>query len=188
MSTAHNQPTALRASVFWLCGLSGAGKSTLADLLIGSLRERGIPVLALDGDALRQGVNKGLGFSAEDRAENLRRAASIARLALDSGLCAVASFITPLERHRRLAREIIGAENFSLVFADAPFAVCQQRDVKGLYKRAASGNVPQFTGMTDPFERPAQADLVLHTEQETPESSAAKLLAFTLARLKAPGA
>jgi adenylyl-sulfate kinase len=169
---------------FWLCGLSGAGKSTLATALISSLRSRGVPVLALDGDALRTGVCRGLGFSAEDRAENLRRAAGIARLAADSGLCTVASFITPLSANRSMIADILQPTGSSLVFVDAPLAVCQQRDVKGLYSRATQGNVPQMTGMSSPFEPPASADLVIRTAEESPADSSARLLAFALARLQ----
>ena len=169
----------------WLCGLSGAGKSTLADALITTLRTRGIAVLALDGDALRNGVCAGLGFSVEDRAENLRRAAGIARLAADSGLCTVASFITPFETNRQMVGEILGRSGLSLVFVDAPLAVCQQRDVKGLYSRASQGNVPQMTGLSSPFEPPTRADLVVRTAEESPAASSARLLAFALARLQA---
>ena len=169
----------------WLCGLSGAGKSTLANALISTLRTRGIPVLALDGDALRNGVCHGLGFSAADRMENLRRAAGIARLAADSGLCTVASFITPFETNRQMVGEILGRSGLSLVFVDAPLAVCQQRDVKGLYSRASQGNVPQMTGLSSPFEPPTRADLVVRTAEESPAASSARLLAFALARLQA---
>ncbi len=171
--------------VFWLCGLSGAGKSTLANALIASLRDHTIPVLALDGDALRTGVCAGLGFSAADRAENLRRAAGIARLAADSGLCTVASFITPLQANRQQIAGVLGQGNWSLVFVDAPLAVCQQRDVKGLYTRATQGNVPQMTGVSSPFEPPAGADLVIRTAEESPAASSARLLAFALHRLQA---
>ena len=169
----------------WLCGLSGAGKSTLADALITTLRTRGIAVLALDGDTLRNGVCAGLGFSTADRAENLRRAAGIARLAADSGLCTVASFITPFETNRQMVGEILGRSGLSLVFVDAPLAVCQQRDVKGLYSRASQGNVPQMTGLSSPFEPPTRADLVVRTAEESPAASSARLLAFALARLQA---
>lgn len=170
--------------VFWLCGLSGAGKSTLATALIANLRSRGIPVLALDGDALRTGVCAGLGFSAEDRAENLRRAAGIARLAVDSGLCTVASFISPLEANRHQIGSILGPKNWSLVFVDAPLAVCQQRDVKGLYTRANQGSVPQMTGVTSPFEPPTRADLVIRTAEESAANSSARLSDFALNRLQ----
>lgn len=182
MPPAPNRPGP--GHIFWLCGLSGAGKSTLATALIGSLRSRNIPVLALDGDALRTGVCRGLGFSAEDRAENLRRAAGIARLAADSGLCTVASFITPLAANRQQVGEILGPTGWSLVFVDAPLAVCQQRDVKGLYSRANQGNVPQMTGLSSPFEPPAAADLVIRTAEESPPVSSACLLAFALKRLQ----
>ena len=169
---------------FWLCGLSGAGKSTLATALIGSLRERDVAVLALDGDALRNGVCQGLGFSPADRRENLRRAAGIARLSADSGLCTVASFITPLEENRLLVEEIVRRSCLSLIFVDAPLAVCRQRDVKGLYSRASQGNVPQMTGLSSPFEPPAAADLVIRTAEESPAASSARLLAFALTRLQ----
>lgn len=170
--------------VFWLCGLSGAGKSTLATALIGELGRHGVPVLALDGDALRTGLCQGLGFSAADRAENLRRAAQVARLASNSGLCSVASFITPLQANRDMVAGILGRDRCSLVFVDAPLAVCQQRDVKGLYSRAQQGNVPQMTGLSSPFEPPAQADLVIHTATQSPAESSAVLLQFALERLR----
>ena len=151
--------------VFWICGLSGAGKSTLAAALVAALRTAGRPVLELDGDALRHGLCSGLGFSDADRAENLRRAAEVARLGLDSGLCVVASFITPRESHRQLARQLIGAGKFSLVWADAP----------------------QMTGIGSSFEAPAGADLVLSTAANSPEESARTLIQFALTRLSVRG-
>jgi adenylylsulfate kinase len=171
--------------IFWLCGLSGAGKSTMAALLLTALRGRGIAVLGLDGDALRAGVCLGLGFSSADRSENLRRAACIAALAEQSGLCTVASLITPLESQRQLVRNIMGSGKVSIIYVDASYAVCRQRDVKGLYARAATGQVANFTGLSDVFEPPADADLVLHTGTETIEESAVKLLEFVLAKLEA---
>lgn len=172
-----------KGHVFWLCGLSGAGKSTLASALVADLRRRGTPVLALDGDALRNGVSRGLGFSAEDRSENLRRAAGIARLGSDSALCTVAAFITPLQANREMIGAILGRESWSLIFVDAPLAVCQQRDVKGLYSRARQGGVAQMTGMSSPFERPNDADLVISTAEESPETSTARLVEFALRKL-----
>jgi adenylyl-sulfate kinase len=174
-----------KGHVFWLCGLSGAGKSTLATALIAELRGRDTPVLALDGDALRDGVSRGLGFSAEDRAENLRRAAGIARLGADSDLCTVAAFITPLQANRNMVGEILGRNRWSLIFVDAPLAVCQQRDVKGLYSRAQKGGVPQMTGLSSPFERPENADFVIRTAEEGPAASVARLLDFAFGRLDA---
>jgi adenylyl-sulfate kinase len=172
--------------VFWLFGLSGAGKSTLADALIDTLRSRGRSILALDGDALRTGLCQGLGFSAGDRAENLRRAAQVARLATDSGVSVIASFITPLQANRDMVADIIRRERCSLVFVDAPLAVCQQRDVKGLYSRAQQGSVPQMTGLSSPFEPPSHPDLVIHTAAQSPAESSAALLEFVLQRLPAP--
>ena len=150
-----------------------------------TLRSRAIPVLALDGDNLRGGVNRGLGFSAHDRSENLRRAAEIARLGTESNLCTVASFITPLESNRQMVAGILGQGNWSLVFVDAPLAVCQQRDGKGLYSRAKQGGVAEMTGVSSPFETPAHADLVIRTAEESAHSSSERLLNFALCRLSA---
>lgn len=169
--------------VYWLFGLSGAGKSTLATALVNHLRERGLGVLALDGDVLRAGLCHGLGFSDADRTENLRRAAEVARLGADSGLCVVASFITPLNAHRRLIRGIVGGERLSLIFADAPLEICRQRDNKGLYARADAGQLPQMTGIGSAFEPPEFTDLTLPTSGVTPEASTQALLKFSLARL-----
>jgi adenylyl-sulfate kinase len=170
--------------VFWIFGLSGAGKSTVASALIADLRSRQVPVLALDGDVLRTGLCTGLGFSDGDRRENLRRAANVAQIATESGLCVVASFITPLDAHRRLIREIIGPDRISFVFADAPLAVCRERDVKGLYALAQAGQVPHMTGLGSSFEVPANADLVLPTANEAAATSVQKLVEFALGRLR----
>lgn len=172
--------------VFWLFGLSGAGKSTLATALIEHLQARGLGVLALDGDVLRAGLCRGLGFSDADRTENLRRAAEVARIGADSGLCVVASFITPLNTQRALVRETVGRDRLSLVFADAPLAVCLQRDVKGLYARAQAGHLPQMTGVGSAFEKPEQPDLVLPTSGVSPEASTWTLREFSLTRLGLP--
>lgn len=169
--------------VFWLFGLSGAGKSTLASSLIEHLQARGLGVLALDGDVLRAGLCRGLGFSDADRTENLRRAAEVARIGADSGLCVVASFITPLNTQRALVREIVGENRLSLVFANAPLAVCLQRDVKGLYARAQAGKLQQMTGVGSTFEEPELADLTLPTSGVSPETSSGTLREFALARL-----
>ena len=173
--------------VIWLFGLSGAGKSTLANALVRELRSRGRAVLALDGDELRAGLCTGLGFSDGDRAENLRRAAEVAKLGSASGLCVVAAFITPLESHRQLIARVLHRQNLSLVLIDAPLAVCRERDTKGLYARAGKGKVDQMTGLSSPFEVPAAADLVIHTAAESAAASSARLLAFVLARLSAAG-
>ncbi len=175
------QPTP-HAHVFWLFGLSGAGKSTLAGHLIKNLRGRGLGVLALDGDELRAGLCQGLGFSDSDRAENLRRAAEAARLGLASHLCVVASFITPLENHRRLVAGILDP-HLSLIHVDAPLPVCRRRDVKGLYANANVGKVPLMTGISSGFETAQRADLVLPTDQLDVETCNVRLVQFALSRL-----
>ncbi len=180
-STAHSS----RAHVFWLFGLSGAGKSTLAGHLIQTLRKRGLGVLALDGDELRAGLCKGLGFTDADRAENLRRAAETARLALASRLCVVASFITPLESHRQLVAGILDP-HLSLVHVDAPLPVCRRRDVKGLYANASAGKVPLMTGVGSGFEAAQRSDLILPTDQLDIENCNSRLVEFALNRLAAP--
>lgn len=169
--------------VFWLFGLSGAGKTTLATMLTSALRQRGIPVLTLDGDVLRTGLCEGLGFSATGRTENLRRAAAVARLAVDSGIVVVASFITPLQAHRDLISGTIGCPSLSLVYLQAPLAVCQQRDVKGLYRQAHDGRLGQMTGVTAPFEPPARADLMLDTENDPADACLHRLLEHAVGRL-----
>jgi len=174
------------AHVFWLFGLSGAGKSTLARHLSRQLRGEGRSVLALDGDELRAGLCQGLGFSDEDRTENLRRAAEAAKLGLASNLCVVAAFITPLESHRRLVAGILGPD-LSLIHVSAPFEVCRTRDVKGLYAGAKAGNVALMTGISSKFELPTQADLVLPTALASIEDTGTHLLNFARSRLSCDG-
>lgn len=168
--------------VFWLCGLSGAGKSTLADRLTSHLRAKQRAVLALDGDVLRSGLCRDLGFSDADRTENLRRAAELARLAACQGMAVVVACITPLNAHRRLVADIVGRPHLSLIYLDAPLAVCRQRDVKGLYARALDGAVPLMTGVSSAFEPPTTADLVIPTEHEDVEASWQRLRAFAASR------
>lgn len=172
------------AQVFWLFGLSGAGKTTLGRALADLLRASGVPVLSLDGDRLRQGLCRGLGFSTADRTENLRRAAETARLATESGLCVVATFITPLESQRAMVRGIVGTQRLILIHVRAPLEICQQRDVKGLYAAARDGQLAQLTGVGDPFEAPADVDLIVDTGEDAPALSASRLGGFALARLK----
>lgn len=182
--SADVTPTALTAGhVFWLFGLSGAGKSTLATALIDDLRSSGIAVLALDGDALRAGLCRELGFSDHDRAENLRRAAEAAKLGSISGLCVVASFITPRASHRQLVRDILGPNQLSLIHVNAPLDVCRSRDTKGLYARTSAGQVAQMTGLTSAYEPPQHADLVIATARQDIAACTGQLLDFARARL-----
>jgi adenylylsulfate kinase len=175
-----------RGRVIWLYGLSGSGKSTLAVAMERRLHAEGFTTHLLDGDNVRTGLNRDLGFGDADRTENIRRVAEVAKLFVSAGLVVVAAFITPLREHRRLAREIIGTEDFVEVFAAASFETCARRDPKGLYAKARAGGVAQFTGRDSVFEPPAAGDgaLILDTEAEGAEDSLARLHAAIAPRLR----
>jgi adenylyl-sulfate kinase len=170
--------------VIWLVGLSGSGKSTLAGNVEAVLHQKGYKTYLLDGDNVRLGLNNDLGFSSEDRTENLRRIAEVARLFNEAGIIVLSAFISPLESDRNQARELIGVENFIEVFINCPLHVCEKRDVKGLYAKARKGLIPNFTGIDAPFENPKQPDLTINTEAEAPEASLKKLLDFIEPKLK----
>ncbi len=170
--------TVTKGKVIWLTGLSGSGKSTLSSRLYDILKARGIPAILLDGDTLRSGLNRDLGFSAADRAENIRRAAEVARILVDAGYTVPAAFITPLECLRTAARSLFAPGTFVEVFLDCPIEICEQRDPKGLYRRARSGNIPEFTGVSAPFEPPLACDLVVHTAEQTVDQSVASIIRF----------
>ncbi len=171
------------AKVVWMCGLSGSGKSTLATALEKSLYSRGNLVYVLDGDNIRTGLNSGLGFSDEDRSENIRRIAEVSKLFVDAGVISINSFITPNEAYRSMAREIIGKENVIEVYVKASFETCMKRDVKGLYAKAEKGLVADFTGKDSGFEEPAHSDLVIDTESQTIEESLDSLIEFVAPRI-----
>jgi len=156
--------------VLWLTGLSGAGKSTIADELHRQLAELKIRSVRLDGDALRSGLNSDLGFSKQDRSENLRRSAHVARLINRLDFPVICSFITPLNEDRQKVREIIG-ESFVEVFVSASLEVCEKRDPKGLYERARAGSLKEFTGVSSSFETPVNPEIVLDTEKNSVEES-----------------
>jgi len=162
--------------VFWLYGLSGSGKSTLAIGLERGLHENGLVTAVLDGDNLRSGLNKDLGFSDEDREENLRRVAEVAKLFADSGLVTIVSFITPRQEFRETAQAIIGEDDFQEVYVKASYATCEERDVKGLYAKARAGEIPDFTGKASSFEAPDSPWLTIDTEKSSPEESLAQLM------------
>lgn len=153
--------------VIWFTGLSGAGKSTLAHGITRNLHDTGIHTFHLDGDNLRSGLNSNLGFSEQDRTENIRRAAEVASLMADAGLVVLSSFISPFQKDREMVREIIGSERLIEVFVDCPLEVCEQRDVKGLYKRARSGELKNFTGIDSPYEVPVNPDIHVRTDRFT---------------------
>lgn len=173
-----------RAVVVWFTGLSGAGKTTLAKLLEEKLFAQDYFVQILDGDNIRSGINNNLSFSDEDRRENIRRIAEVSKLFLNCGIIAINSFISPTQEIRHLAREIIGRENFIEVYINAPLAICEERDVKGLYARARKGEIKDFTGISSPFEIPSGADLEIRTDLLTIDESVDKLMEFLLPRIR----
>ncbi len=174
-----------RAKVIWLFGLSGSGKSTLTTALEHRLHNDGFVTSLLDGDNLRDGLNRGLGFTDSDREENIRRVAEVSKLFLQSGLVCLNSFITPKESLRQLARQIIGAENLLEIYIECSFETCQKRDVKGLYRKAQEGLVPHFTGKESAFEPPLHAHLTLNTETTPLEESLETLHRFVLGHIRA---
>jgi len=169
-----------RSKVIWLTGLSGSGKTTIAKGLERDLYDRGFLSQVLDGDNIRSGINSNLGFSEADRMENIRRIAEVSKLLINTGIITINSFISPTREIRHLARHIIGQENFVEVFINAPLEVCEQRDVKGLYRRAREGTLKNFTGIDSPFEIPENPDLVIDTSAMTIEACREMVLAFTL--------
>ena len=166
-----------RGRVIWLYGLSGSGKSTLANLLERRMHAEGTITHLLDGDNVRTGLNRDLGFTDSDREENIRRIAEVAKLFVQAGVVVVCAFITPRRMHRELAGKIIGAEDFSEIYVAASFETCAKRDPKGLYAKAGAGAVKQFTGRDSAFEPPAPEDgaLTIDTEAETADASLVRL-------------
>lgn len=172
----HESLTGTRGVMLWFTGLSGSGKSTLAIALEHELARRGLQSRLLDGDNLRTGVNAGLGFSAEDRRENVRRTACVGRLFVDTGIITMAALVSPTNDLREMARTIIGPADFREIYVATPLDECERRDVKGLYARARRGEVKDFTGISAPFEAPEHPDLVLDTTVLTIDQSIARLL------------
>lgn len=170
--------------VIWFTGLSGSGKSTIANLVEKELHATGIHTYSLDGDNIRGGINKDLGFSEENRTENLRRIAEVAKLFCDAGTVVLSAFITPLERDREMIKQIVGKENFIEVFINTSLEECERRDVKGLYKKARAGEIKNFTGINAPFEIPANPSITIHTENESKEGAADKILGHVILKLK----
>jgi adenylylsulfate kinase len=165
-----------RGVMLWFTGLSGSGKSTVAIALERALQERGLLCRILDGDNIRSGINANLGFSAEDRRENIRRIAEVGKLFVDTGIITIAAFISPTEEIRQMAEHIIGRDDFKEIFVSTPLEVCEQRDVKGLYARARRGEIQNFTGISAPFEAPEHPALSLDTSKLSIEESVKKLL------------
>lgn len=167
-----------KGKVIWFTGLSGSGKSTIANALDKELHAQGKRTYILDGDNIRQGLNKDLGFSNADRVENIRRVAEVAKLMMDAGLMVMTAFISPFRAERQMARELIGEDNFIEVFIDTPLEVCEQRDPKGLYKKARSGKIPNMTGINSPYEKPESPDFIACYEGEDVRTITKSLVDF----------
>jgi adenylylsulfate kinase len=165
-----------RAKLIWFTGLSGSGKSTLAVQMEAQLHAKGYATYLLDGDNIRMGLNKDLTFTDEGRVENIRRIGEVARLMLDAGIVVLSAFISPFKADRDQVRKIVGEENYIEIFVDTPLEICEQRDVKGLYKKARAGEVKNFTGIDSPYERPESADLTIPTNEISIDESLTLLL------------
>ena len=173
-----------RGLMIWFTGLSGSGKSTVAIALERELQKRGLLCRILDGDNIRSGINNNLGFSQEDRMENIRRIAEIGKLFVDTGIITIAAFISPSNDIRRMAADIIGHDDFVEVYVSTPIEECEKRDVKGLYAKARRGEIKDFTGVSAPFEVPEHPDLSLDTSVLSLEESVAMLLKKILPRVE----
>ncbi|GAA4291932.1 adenylyl-sulfate kinase [Aestuariibaculum suncheonense] len=162
--------------LIWFTGLSGSGKSTIANLLEKELHKQQIHTYTLDGDNLRRGLNKDLGFTKEDRTENLRRTAEVARLFIDAGMVVIAAFISPYNSIREMIKTIVGEAYYIEVFVNTPLEVCEHRDVKGLYKKARAGEITNFTGISAPFEVPLNPTVEIKTVEVAPEEAVKRIL------------
>jgi adenylylsulfate kinase len=169
-----------KTKLIWFTGLSGSGKSTLAVQLEAQLFERGFKTYLLDGDNIRSGLNKDLTFSEAARIENIRRIGEVSKLMLDSGIIVLSAFISPFNADREHVKQIVGADNYVEIFVDTPIEICEQRDVKGLYKKARAGEIKNFTGIDSPYERPEKSDVVIHTDRMSVNDSLDLLLNFVL--------
>lgn len=167
-----------RAQLVWFTGLSGSGKSTLAVQLEAQLFAQGFKTYLLDGDNIRTGLNKDLTFTEEGRVENIRRIGEVSKLFLDAGVIVLSAFISPFQADREQVKNIVGAENYIEVFVNAPLEVCEQRDVKGLYKKARAGEVKNFTGIDSPYEKPTNPDVIINTHEHSVDESLMRLLAI----------
>ena len=164
-----------RGCTIWLTGLSGSGKSTIAVEAEKQLVTSGHAAYVLDGDNVRQGLNKDLGFSDNDRKENIRRISEVSRLMIDAGIIVITAFISPFDEERELARNLVLSDNYFLVHVDCSVEKCEERDVKGLYKKARNGEIKNFTGIDSPYEIPKKPNLIVKTEKETVNESVEKI-------------
>jgi len=173
-----------KGTCFWLTGLSGSGKTTIAKLTAKKLHSDGILTQVLDGDNIRLGINNNLTFSEADRTENIRRIAEITKLFIENGVVTICCFISPTKKMRSLAKKIIGSKDFNEIFVNTSLKDCKKRDTKGLYKKAALGEIKNFTGVSAPFEEPISAELILPTQNISAEDSSKILYNFALQIIK----
>ncbi|MCK9616612.1 MAG: adenylyl-sulfate kinase [Lentimicrobiaceae bacterium] len=173
-----------KGKVIWLTGLPCSGKTTLAVRLEKELFDKGFLIRILDGDNVRTGINNNLGFSEADRLENIRRIAEISKLFVECGVITINGFVSPTESLRTMAKEIIGDEDFIEVYVNSPLEVCEQRDVKGMYRKARAGMIKEFTGVSSVFEEPLHADIEIRTDLLNIEQSVMKILEYILPQIK----
>lgn len=170
--------------VLWFTGLSGSGKSTLADALEQRLMKEGLKTYLLDGDNIRFGLNKNVDFSDEGRKENIRRIGEVAKLFVDAGIVVLTAFVSPFKSDRQAVRELLGPGEFIEVFVDTPIEICEQRDVKGLYKKARAGEIKDFTGISSPYEAPDKAEVVIKTANRTIEDCIEEIVKYVILKIK----
>ena len=169
-----------KSAILWITGLSASGKSTLANALEYRLYEIGIHTYLLDGDNIRHGLNKDLGFNQEERRENIRRIAEMAKLFIDAGIVVITAFISPYREDRQMARQLVERGEFIEIYARCPLDVCEKRDPKGLYKKARAGKIPEFTGITAPYEEPKNPEIIIETNKNTIDRSVNQIVMYLL--------
>ncbi|MER0466259.1 adenylyl-sulfate kinase [Bacillus cabrialesii subsp. cabrialesii] len=179
----YQQKNKHKSSILWLTGLSGSGKSTIANAAARELFEQGYQVIVLDGDNIRHGLNKDLGFSDEDRKENIRRIGEVAKLFVQQGTIVITAFISPFREDREQVRQLVEAGEFNEIFIKCDLDICEQRDPKGLYKKARNGEIPFFTGIDSPYEEPEAPELVLDSGQHDREECKNQLIEFVKQKL-----
>ncbi len=173
-----------KGKVIWLTGLSGSGKTTIASYLEKSLHQKNIITKVFDGDIIRKGLNKDLSFSNEGRMENIRRIAEVSKQFVECGIVVICAFISPTKEMRKIAADIIGKNDFVEVFVSCPLNVCENRDPKGLYKKARKGEIPNFTGIDSPYEAPEKPDITINTNETTVEQAGNIVLDFVMPKIK----